>query len=454
MLDEAVKPSTFIEAILMCLAWIPKKEWTEFPRPPSCSSGTSSEVGGTGVGAVNDKGAIVHVEVRTWEGVCHELSIQKCKTISNVKELLATQEGLGLEPSALRLYRGEDATALASNKGCPFTNIPYAEYELSDDMSSMADLPESAAPLRLFLELNLFAGFLRGGTCPHPGRTTHDFAAPDRSPWARHEPASLFHLLALKIHGYSAIACWVLIYFTVKGSMEHVVIGKITAYIALPISMLSGLALFRMLFFRSSAFENIMKKDGPITILVFSVEMVLTWLEAFAVPSAYFQTAWSARAPLAWAMLAGHCFVIFIYIYSLVVLWASVQRNMARRSPEESNAFENAVEMLVLVLPMLITNLLNIPVHLSVLDHCSWTWVSHHKLNALLLPYIAMPGTTLVLGRDAFWFFHPDRISTMGLHNLRDRLLVQNVPIVIYFVAVAPALLDTLFLFLPAQCVL
>ena len=36
--------------------------------------------------------------------------------------------------------------------------------------------------------------------------------------------------------------------------MEHGVIGKITAYIALPISMLSGLALFRMLFFRSSAF--------------------------------------------------------------------------------------------------------------------------------------------------------------------------------------------------------
>ena len=43
--------------------------------------------------------------------------------------------------------------------------------------------------------------------------------------------------------------------------MEHVVIGKITAYTALPISTLSGLALFRMLFFRSSAFVLIMKKD-------------------------------------------------------------------------------------------------------------------------------------------------------------------------------------------------
>ncbi|CAE8639350.1 unnamed protein product, partial [Polarella glacialis] len=384
------------------------------------------------------------VDVDTWEGQRSSLPLNKCKTIRNLKELLATQEGLS--PSVLRLYRDEDIAAVADMKGCPFADVAYAEYELSDEVL-LEDLLGSRSRVSLFLELNSFAGPLRGGTCPHPGRTTNDFAAADRSPWARHKPASLFHQLALKVHGYSASMCWVLfiiMYFTVKGSKVHIAFGQVTAYVQVPISMLTGLALFRILFSRSSDVENIMKKDGPITILVFSVEMIMTWVEAFAVPSAYFRMAPSARAPLAWAMLTLHILLVFIYIYSLAVLWASVKRSSARRSSMEPNAFENAVEMLVLVLPMMITNVLNIPIHLSVLERGPWSWVAHRKLNALLLPYLAMPGTTLVMGRDAYWFFHPDRAGTMGLHNLRDRLLVQNVPIVIYLAAAAPELLDTI----------
>jgi len=213
--------------------------------------------------------------------------------------------------------------------------------------------------------------------------------------------------------------------------------------VQLPISMVSGFVLFRMLFFRVSAFENIMKQDGPITILIFSLEMVMTWLEAFAVPSAYFNIP-GMRQTLALLLLACHFLMVVVYIYCVYILCGSIRRSFPRRSPQEANAFENAVEMLVLVLPMLITNVVNIPVHVSVMQLVPWTWAAHHKLNALLLPYIAMPGTTLVLGRDAYWFFHPGRVGTMGLHNLRDRLLVQNVPIVLYLAAIAAPLASTL----------
>ena len=331
------------------------------------------------------------MHVHTWEGLIRNVPLENCKTIGQLKVFLATTEGV--PPRTLRLYRNKDVASVANKKGCPFANVAYIEYELSDNVL-LADLAKTSCSL--FMELNKFTGMLRGGTCPHPGRNTNDFALPDRSPWARHKPADSFHQLALKVHGYSAIACWIffsMIYFSVKGSEVHVAIGQFFAYVQLPITMLSGLALFRLLFFRSSAFENIMKTDGPITILVFSVEMFMTWFEAFLVPSCYYRMAPSARAPLAWAMLTGHIVLVLIYMFSLAVLFKSVRRSAARRSPKESNAFENAVEMSILVLPMIITNVLNIPVHLSVLEHGPWSWVAHHKLNALLLPYIAMPGT-------------------------------------------------------------
>jgi hypothetical protein len=330
------------------------------------------------------------MHVHTWEGLIRNVPLENCETIGRLKAFLATTEGVS--PRTLRLYRDKDAASVANKKGCPFANVAYIEYELSDDVL-LADLAKTSCSL--FLELNQFTGLLRGGTCPHPGRNTKDFALPDRSPWARHKPADSFHQLALKVHGYSAIASWIffsMIYFSVKGSGFHVAVGRLFAYVQLPIAMLSGLALFRMLFFRSSAFENIMKTDGPITIFVFSVEMVMTWLEAFLVPHCYYRMVPSARAPLACAMLTLHILLVLIYMFSLTVLGKSVKRSAARRSPKESNAFENAVEMFVLVLPMIITNVLNIPVHLSVLEHGTWSWVAHHKLNALLLPYIAMPG--------------------------------------------------------------
>ena len=373
----------------------------------------------------------VTIDVKTWEGKHHSIKAPSIATVRQLKEEISIIENV--EAGSLRIIDSRKKKFVAKSLHRRQASILYEDIEFADN-ENISDIVEDH--LCLLVETKHLSGWFRGGVCPHMERSASDFDLSDRSPWARHKYRTWWHLVGLRIHGYAAISCWVLFSImglSVKGSIFHVIMGRLTAYINLPISMCSGLYLFRMLFERKSHYENIMKTEGPATILVFSIEMILTWLEAVVIPTAIHRVTDSTVIHI--TMIGLHLLCLAIYWKISAMLIAAVRGYSPRTSEKMSALFDNAIELYVLVVPMAITNLVAIPVHFALLTGIStnsWKWRTHHKLYAVLLPYIAMPGTTLVLGRDAYWIFHPDRMGTLGLHNLRDRLLVQNVPIVIY----------------------
>lgn len=380
----------------------------------------------------------LRITLVTWEHRVHEVFCAPLTTVRQLKDLYS-REHPSVPFEGLRLLEIDREPCLEQPHGCPKSELPWSTIEHPDDCV----LTKSTT---FQLLCKPFSGpFLKGGTCPHLERSPEDFARSDRSPWGRHVPHNWVHLLALRAHGYAAFIVWVLVaavYFTKKGSSAHVILGRTVAYGILPISLASGLYLFSMLFHRSTQFENIMKADGPATITVFSVEMLLTYSELLIVPSLRARLGPVGVSNLSIFMAVAHIAAIAIYFGCLRVLLSSVSRNRhATKCPKTSAAvhdaaFENAIELLILVPPMVIVNLCNLLVHLRS-PVGVWTWVAHHKLNAVLLGYIMLPGTTLPIGRDAFWIFSKKLEGPVaqpaGLHNIRDRVLVMNVPIVLYF---------------------
>lgn len=315
-------------------------------------------------------------------------------------------------------------------------SLPWEKLELQDD-EVIVDKP-------LMLRAScppLMGGALRGGTCPVLGRDVNDLGSTDRSPWGRHVPLSLPHLWTLRLHGRTALLVWamlLLLYFSEKGSWYHVLLGRTLYFSVLPVMLYTGVDLFFNLFRRKNQFQNIMKSDGTITIFVFGVECILVFAETVLIPSLRYRFPEHGRTMVALSTVL-HLSAATLVLAGARILymrsrsrWALVRRGTDATRVDDL-AFENGIELLILVVPMISVNLVNLAL-LQLTPTSCWSWVLHHKVNAILLGYIFLPGSTLPIGRDAFWLFSWASDTIGGLHNVRDRILIENLPIVLYFI--------------------